>query len=203
MPKPIHETLEENVATLEPEWHYTLNGNRLGPVPQSQLIQMIEAKKLDQDTQVWQQGLSDWLPIRQSTLAAAFNSVPPPISSALVRNGWAWLVAFVPLIDALIIFGIRWYVLSECDAGVDHNCQAFLADPSIYDTPWWVISLVNGALCLLDERRLAKAGYSNRYLPFLALLIVPVYLFARARRLKQTPWYGFVWIALFLLTIAI
>jgi hypothetical protein len=189
-------------TSVEPQWHYTLNGNRLGPVPESQLVKMIEAKKLDQDTQVWQQGLSDWLPIRQSSLAGAFHSVPPPISSALVRNGWVWLVAFVPLIDALIIFCIRWYVLGECDAGRDFNCQAFLNDPSIYDTPWWAVSLVNGGLCLLDERRLAKAGYSNRYLPFLALLIVPVYLFVRARRLKQTPWYGFVWIGLFALTTA-
>ncbi len=185
----------------EPQWHYTLKGNRLGPVPQSQLIKMIENGKLDVDEQVWRPSLSSWVTIRRSGLTAIAQAGPPPLAASKVKNGWAWLVAFVPLIDAVINLMIQGYVGGECEAGRALRCEAFAADPTIYSTPWLAVAIVHGVLCLLDERRLARAGYSARYMPFLALFIVPVYLFARASRLKQTPWRAIVWIGWLLLSV--
>lgn len=56
-------------------------------------------------------------------------------------------------------------------------------------------------LCLVDTEQLKRAGYSSGWLTFFALLLAPVYLFLRAQRLRQTPTYGFVWIAWFIVTI--
>ncbi|MFZ5675706.1 MAG: DUF4339 domain-containing protein [Pseudomonadota bacterium] len=198
-------TMEESVTDMpiEPQWHYTLNGNRLGPVPEGQLIGLIESKKLDQDEQIWKPGMNEWLPIRRSGLVAKINFGPPPIAPNLVKNGWAWLVAFVPLIDAAINLMIQGYVEGECEAGRALRCAAFAADPTIYSTPWWAVAIVNSVFCVLDERRLARAGYSTRYMPFLALFVVPIYLFARAKRLKQTPWHAIVWVGCFLASVAL
>lgn len=190
-------------VSVEAQWHYTHNGNRLGPVPESQLIKLLEAEKIGQDVQVWKPGMNEWVPIRQSAMAIAFKAGPPPIAADLVRNSFVWLVAFVPLIDAAINLGIREYILEECQTGRLLRCQAFLVDSSIYDTPWWAVAIVNSILCLLDERRLAKAGYSASYMPFLALIIVPVYLFARASRLRQKPWYAVTWVGCFLVSVAL
>lgn len=191
---------EEPVTAVESLWHYTHNGNRLGPVPESQLIKLLETEKIDQDAQVWKPGMNEWIPIRQS--AVAVKAGPPPIAADLIRNGFVWLVAFVPLIDAAINLGIREYILEECQTDRLLRCHAFMADHSIYDTPWWVVAIVNSILCILDERRLAKAGYSKSYMPFLALFIVPVYLFARASRLRQTAWYGLTWVGCLLVSLA-
>ena len=112
-------------------------------------------------------------------------------------------MAFVPLIDAIVNIGIQEYVLGECQAGRPLRCEEFAADPTTYGTPWLIVAIVNSVLCILDERRLAKAGYSANYMTFLALFLVPVYLFARARRLRQTAWYGVTWIGCFLVSLLV
>ena len=61
--------------------------------------------------------------------------------------------------------------------------------------PWPVAALMNSVLAYFDERNLKKAGYSTDNMVWLAVLIVPVYLFVRAYRLKTVSWYGITWIA--------
>ena len=74
--------------------------------------------------------------------------------------------------------------------------EAFLSPLS-----WLVPILTNAALCLVDTEQLKRASYSSGWLTLFALLLAPVYLFVRAQRLRQTPTYGFVWIASFLISI--
>jgi hypothetical protein len=56
---------------------------------------------------------------------------------------------------------------------------------------------------LVDAEQLKRAGYSSGWMTLFALLLAPVYLFLRAQRLRQTPTYGFVWIATFLASIVL
>lgn len=53
---------------------------------------------------------------------------------------------------------------------------------------------MNGLLGLLDERRLRQAGYGSWKTRATAVLLTPVYLFIRAERLKQRPYYAAAWI---------
>ena len=59
------------------------------------------------------------------------------------------------------------------------------------------------APCLYDLDRLRRAGLQRLGPLLLSLLIVPVYLFLRAHRVKQVPYYGFVWIILVFLVIVL
>ena len=67
---------------------------------------------------------------------------------------------------------------------------------------WWLF-FVNAALCCWDLRNLKKAGHDDKGMTVWALLLVPVYLFVRASRLKQKNAYAWVWLGIFLLSIGI
>jgi hypothetical protein len=58
-----------------------------------------------------------------------------------------------------------------------------------------VFFALNTVICLVDDRRLKRAGHTA---PFVGWAFpVPVYLFIRASRTKQRPDYAYVWILCF------
>ena len=44
-------------------------------------------------------------------------------------------------------------------------------------------------------------GYADKWLTLFGIILAPVYLFLRAKRLRQIPSYGIVWVACFILSI--
>lgn len=46
-------------------WFYVLNGYRAGPVSATELIQMVTQRTITAGTQVWREGMADWLPYRE------------------------------------------------------------------------------------------------------------------------------------------
>jgi superfamily I DNA/RNA helicase len=60
--------------------------------------------------------------------------------------------------------------------------------------PWRLSFLVNTLLSVLNFLRLKKAGHRSLWLGLAATLLTPIYLFARAKRLKQPPFYAIAWI---------
>ncbi|MES2028241.1 MAG: hypothetical protein V4477_03605 [Pseudomonadota bacterium] len=61
--------------------------------------------------------------------------------------------------------------------------------------------IINAALCIADERQLKRAGYEDKWLTTFGLILAPVYLFLRAKRLGQFPSYGIVWVIMFAISI--
>ena len=51
----------------------------------------------------------------------------------------------------------------------------------------------------LDHRRLANAGYGSKWTGFMAVFLTPVFLFVRAKMLKQRPYYAITFIIMFVL----
>jgi hypothetical protein len=66
---------------------------------------------------------------------------------------------------------------------------------------WLIPLLANTVLCFIDSRQLKRAGYNSDWLEFFALFVTPIYIFARAQRLDQTPIYGVVWIVSFIVSL--
>ncbi|MCC8957738.1 DUF4339 domain-containing protein [Bradyrhizobium sp. Pear77] len=181
----------------ENEWYYSDNGARKGPVSASAIRELLAKKKLDSTDQVWRRGMKDWQSIRDSDLGALVNAEPPPLSGAQVSNTLVWIVAFIPM-----IFGIIDIALAS-----DPSISFARAVSQGGGLPWkerevplLAYTVVYGLLCIWDEYRLEKAGYSKGVgMKFLALFIVPVYLFVRANKLKQRPTYAITWVVLFVL----
>lgn len=183
-----------DTTTSDEAWFYAQGGERKGPVPTDKLRDLLATQTIDGETPVWRKGLADWQPLRTTEIGTQLKDVPPPIAASHVNNGLVWALAFAPLAYLFVDVALLNYQNSH-PAG-DEFFEAFLSPLS-----WLVPVLTNAVLCLVDTEQLKRAGYSSGWLTLFALLLAPVYLFLRAQRLRQTPTYGFVWIASFIVTI--
>lgn len=175
-------------------WFYAQGGQRKGPVPADKLRELLAAQTIDGETPIWRKGLADWQPLRTTEIGAQLKDTPPAIAANHVNNGLVWALAFAPL--AYLFIDVVLLNYQNSHPADDEFFEAFLSPLS-----WLVPVLTNAALCLVDTEQLKRAGYSSGWMTFFALLLAPVYLFVRAQRLRQTPTYGFVWIASFIASI--
>ena len=175
-------------------WFYAQGGQRKGPVPADELRELLAAQTIDGETPIWRKGFADWQPLRTTEIGAQLKDTPPAIAANHVSNGFVWTLALAPLAYLFFDGGLPNYQNSH--PANDMFFEAFLS-PLI----WLVPILTNALLCLADTEQLKRAGYSSGWMTFFALLLAPVYLFVRAQRLRQTPTYGFVWIASFIVSI--
>lgn len=180
------------------EWYYNVKGARKGPVSVATIRELLAKNKLDSSDLVWKAGQKDWQTIRESDLGSLVASEPPPLVGRAVSNTIVWFIAFVPLILGFI------------DTGMAHNHNtsnigaAMLARAGQYNGPeigFKVSLLAYIFLGAWDTHNLKKAGYANGLkMNFLAILLMPVYLFVRANLLKQRPTYAITWVVLFIVS---
>jgi hypothetical protein len=190
-PPPIPNTDEPPEINVKPnEWHYVANGVKKGPVSATTIENLLNKKEIETDTQVWRKGMTDWKCIRESELTELVASDPPAIASSLIGNGYVWTLAVLPLVFGFVDASIAY---NNQEAAARSLVLGFPYYPS-KELPWQIPLLVNATLGWLDERRLRKAGYGSQWMRAAAVLLVPVYLFARAKKLRQWPTYAVTWV---------
>jgi hypothetical protein len=182
-----------NTATDMDEWFYTAGGQRLGPISSVAIRQLLNEQKIDAETPVWRKGQVDWKPLRDTEFGLLLSEAPPPVATAHMNNGLVWALAVAPIAYALITFVLQ-------NAAEESSSQelANLANASFF-----LPIVINAALCLLDLRQLKRAGYSDGFLTFWGLVLAPVYLFMRAKRLRHKPTYAITWIVTFVISVFI
>ena len=181
------------------EWYYSINGVRKGPISETAIRELIAKNKIDSTDLVWKAGQKDWQTVRESDLGSFVASDPPPLVGGAVSNTIVWIIAFLPLI------------LGSIEAGMAHNHNisnignAMLARAGQYNGPELDFRLYALAYVFLgawDMHNLKKAGYTTDLkIRFLAILLTPIYLFVRAKRLKQRPSYAITWAVLCVLSL--
>ena len=176
-------------ATTDDSWFYTQGGQRLGPVTADKLRELLAAQSIDGETPIWRKGLGDWQPLRMTEIDTVLKDAPPPVAASHVNNLLVWTLAFMPIAYVFVDALIYGYRVNHPEAD-----QTFLNSLS-----WMIPFAINGGLCFGDERQLALAGHNTKNLQILAVFLAPVYLFVRAKRVKQPPTYGYVWIGSFII----
>jgi hypothetical protein len=174
-------------------WYFTESGQRKGPIATANLLELLRAEKISGDTPVWRKGFADWQPLRATDLGGHLPDSPPPVAPTHVNNGLVWAIAVAPIPYG--IFGGFIQAL-EMDTPVEPH-------PLLQLTSVFVPVAINAALCLADERQIKRAGYADRWLTLFGVLLAPVYLFLRAKRLRQTPSYGYAWVVSFIITLVL
>lgn len=177
--------------TSTTDWYFTENGRRIGPVTTANLLELLETEKVSGDTPIWRKGFADWQALRTTALGAYLQDAPPPVAATHVNNSFVWTLAIAP-IGYAILTGWRDNEIMQNPYG-DNSFARFVT--------LGVPLVLNAALCLLDERQLRRAGYADKWLTLFGILLAPVYLFLRAKRMRQFPSYGIVWVACFILSI--
>ncbi|MHC2390890.1 hypothetical protein ACVMFA_009467 [Bradyrhizobium liaoningense] len=172
------------------EWHYVVNGARRGPTTATTIKDLLNKKEIETDTQVWRKGMPEWKPLRESDLGELVASEPPAISSKHIGNGYVWTLAFLP-----IVLGVIEAMVSASNQDAAARAVAFgIPYHASRGLPFQVPVVINGLLGWLDDRRLQQAGYGSRATRVTSVLLTPVYLFMRAKRLKQRPYYAVAWV---------
>ncbi len=191
LPPPIPAKDEPPEINLKPnEWYYVANGARRGPTTATTIKELLNKKEIETDAQVWRKGMPEWKPLRESDLAELVAAEPPAISSKHIGNGYVWTLALLPLVIGVIEAVVS---ASNQDAAARSIALGFPYHPS-RGLPFQVPLAVNALFGWLDDRKLKQAGYGSRLTRVTAVLFQPIYLFLRAKRLKQRPYYAVAWI---------
>ena len=181
----LHEQVRPRRSRAQKQWHYAADGARLGPVPTSEMSSLIAARRVTRRTLVWSEGLRDWKEAGETELFA--SSTPPPLTGQSLPNGFAWVLAVLPVACIPILF------LGMAVSGNDDEAVGAVL------LPLFLLVIADFVFFALDFFRLRRAGHQ---LPFWTWATpVPVYLFIRASLLRQSPDYAYVWILGFALWI--
>lgn len=188
---PVDQTTPSPQPPPLPSWYYVQDGSQRGPVSADELKALLRSKTIDPETQVWRAGLGEWRSVRTSELADTVENIPPPISPALVRNGLVWTVALLPLVFGLLDASIAYENEKIRAFALMLGRSVKNAYPEI---PAAIPAGITLWLCVWDFLRLRKVGYDLRKIIWTAFVLPPVYLFIRAKRVKQRPTYAITWI---------
>jgi GYF domain 2 len=165
------------------EWYYTASGERHGPETRETMEIGVNSGNLPAEALVWKSGMTDWRPVSQTDLWAASNE-PPPLSGENVNNTAVWIWAFAPLIPINAI-------LMAIDLPVSFQAKLM----------WTIGFAINMVFWTLDGHQLQRAGHNRDGWGRWGILVVPVYLFIRAAKLKQSNGYAIIWLACFAVSI--
>ncbi len=153
-------------------WYYSARGQRIGPLDREAVASQIFQGRITHDTLVWREGLPDWRRAAETELAGLLRGTSLGPPRLM---GEAVNNGFVWIVAFLPYF------------------VAFL--------PLFFAAFVNAFFCVIDAQQLKKAGHDTKGMGIMAALLVPVYLFVRASRLRQSPSYAVVWVINFILSL--
>lgn len=175
------------VSATDAVWHYEISGRRFGPVDLTTITNLIAGGKITRDTPVWRKGMQNYTSAHLTELnelLPTYQALPKP-SPALngldVNNSIVWTLAFVPIISVFI-----------------QDMLGTMTQSSPIDF-WWVAVILNIALCVADQKQLKNSGHEVE--GSWSIFLVPVYLFMRASKFKQSNSYAFVWLFAFFVSL--
>lgn len=154
-------------------WYYSINGERRGPLSVGSILQLYQTGAIKQETLVWTQGLTGWIPLSECGLLHNAMIGPPPVNGSAVNNTMVWWLAFMPILGSMIEYLVAAMI------GVGSKSL------------WFITLGLNIWLCTMDDKRLRMAGYDTKSLG--STWLIPVYLFRRAKYLGQSYSYAIVW----------
>lgn len=186
--------MKETPSTTATQWFYEEKGLRIGGIDEPAMITLIEAGKLRHGSNVWKQGLADWVKLEDTHLRVHLDQLsPPPLTGQYVNNTLVWVLVFAPLLGLFLESFIAMLVYSN-----ENHAMDAVADGKLF----YITVALNILLSFLDEKRLQKAGHSTQAFKGWVWL-VPVYLYQRAKHLKQNLAYFIVWLICFGLTLLV
>jgi len=65
------------------EWYYVIDGKQQGPVPESNLISLLDCEEIAPKTLVWMQDMEKWIPASQVDTLKPKTNEPSPVEPAI------------------------------------------------------------------------------------------------------------------------
>jgi hypothetical protein len=159
------------------EWYYEHKGKRVGPVTTNALRAMVQSGDVSFDTMVWNAGLGQqWKSVRETEIGK--SNLPPPLPASQINNNFALVIALVPVIGIAIEVAVNAATGWSAPAGI----------------LWLVYTPVQFVLVMLDMDQIEKSGRRTSHGWLIWFLIMPVYLYKRAKAVGQPLTYLWLWL---------
>lgn len=168
------------------KWWYVFNGERKGPYTENEILNLIKSNVIGRKTQVWREGMNNWIDADLSFYKNEFNASPPPLMPEQIDNRYAWALATVPLMVSIILSNI--FVNGNMTDGTSNFITL-------------ITILLNCIFFFVDKHVLNKAGYNSSTWMWTGLVLIPVYLFIRASKTTKKYGYAITWLVLFVLSL--
>ena len=179
------------------EWYYVASSGRSGPVSLPALRKLAAQGHIEDATSIWKAGLADWIPLSSYEEAAfELSAAALPPAAAAPSKGYIWPLALAP------VWGTALQVVAtELWVALTHKQLAYYAQ-------FWWITFGSLFLCsYLDFRSYRKdrpagldfGGYPGeqtaaRQVGTLIFLLVPAYVYLRAKKLDRRLLHFWVWL---------
>lgn len=133
------------------EWWYSTGDKRKGPVTLSTIRQLLFEKKITQDTLVWKEGQSDWMPLSKlQELEQVVRAIPPELPKPSAQEylislplAGPWRRFFARLIDLWVIALSTSYVVAFALSRYSPAFGLWIQRPgSEYTFGWLLLPLV-------------------------------------------------------------
>lgn len=156
--------------------YLVMNSKKSDKISEEELVRMYHSNEISKDTKVWRKGMDEWTEFGKLGIVKD-DDAPPPMTGDDVENTYIWIMACAPIIGMII--------------------ESFLPGELVI-FPGVVGVLVVVLLSSYDNKVLINAGYSiDEHKKWAA--VIPVYLYKRAKAVKQKPIYVAVWCVLFIM----
>jgi uncharacterized protein DUF4339 len=144
-------------------WHYAVGNERRGPVDGPAMAELIASGAVGADTLVWKQGMTQWVALGMTELAArlpAPGTIPPPVAvpaAAVVRRPaplytpadldtmflWYWILCVAGVVTSAIFIGIPALIAAiVLGAILHHRFWANIQDGHARMTPGIAVGLL-------------------------------------------------------------
>jgi uncharacterized RDD family membrane protein YckC len=147
------ETVVNPEVTAERAWHYVLNGQSIGPIPQSEILKMLTEGHLGADTLVWTESMTEWTPAGRieafhNQLAALPLVVVPP-TTTLRQRAESARAQGVPQVRPWPRCLARWFDLLCVGAVLVGMIAGFAG--IVHDVPPYLLTLATPFLWVFVE----------------------------------------------------
>lgn len=175
--EPLSELNQES-SKQTMEWYYLAGSDKLGPISDNEISEMIQRGDIKKNTLVWSTGLTDWVPAEQSPLSSKFENVVSFAPASKITDLWFWALAVIPTLSVslLTFFGL-------------FKRHPFL--PLVY----------NIFFLYEDIKVLKKAGQVVGAWKYWGVIMPPVYLYIRASKTNKQYAPLIVWFLLGLIDV--
>jgi len=182
--------MDNTVPSNEDVWFYEESGERKGGIKHDELIKLIQSGNLSYGSVVWKKGLPEWIKLENTELREHLEEVsPPPLQGQHINNTVVWVLSFAPIIGYFL----------EVMMALAFNRNDRLAEQALNNSHYFYVTLLlNIGLAYYDEQILSKSGCDTDKFKGMTWFI-PVYLYQRAKYLKQNMSYFSVWLGSFIL----
>lgn len=186
-------------APILNQWYCVLDGmSPSGPYSDEQINEMVSNKLIQNNTPVWHKGLEDWMEFSQVRESKYYNDGVPSLKKEHINDSWIWTLAFAPLLSSSIFYVYRYYTYLNLASDAT-NAELYQTESNLLRFSWTITLAMNTFLTYKDCKMLKKCGYDTRQLG--SYLIIPTYMYKRARMLHQTQVCLIIWIITFILDV--